>query len=128
MSQTNDAVWLAFQGLAKTYPRDNGVRLTVDLSRWLLEERQQLGLPAPLVMRKAAGVVPANQREGKNSDIHDLLILHVEAWGRLSELIDICSKHRDAGNLKVAQQTFCHARRLLDEVNALEQIVGPKQS
>lgn len=32
----------------------------------------------------------------------------------------------DTGNLKVAEQTFIQARRLLDEIEALEETVGPK--
>ena len=47
MNQTNDALWLSFEALAKTYPHDNGVRMTADLARWLLEERQRLELPVP---------------------------------------------------------------------------------
>jgi hypothetical protein len=47
MHQSNDATWLAFEALAKTYPRDGGVRTTADLARWLLEERQRWNLPAP---------------------------------------------------------------------------------
>jgi hypothetical protein len=53
-------------------------------------------------------------------DIHELLKLHLEAWGRLAELIGICTTQRDAGNLKVGQRTFVHVQRLLDEVRALE--------
>ncbi len=52
MNQTDDALWLAFETLAKTYPHDNGVRMTADLARWLLEEGERLKLPAPPVMRK----------------------------------------------------------------------------
>jgi hypothetical protein len=52
MNKTDDAVWLAFQALAETYPHDNGMRMTADLSRWLLQERQRLGLPTPPIMWK----------------------------------------------------------------------------
>jgi hypothetical protein len=52
MNKTGDAVWLAFQALAETSPHDNGMRMTADLSRWLLEERQRLGLPTPPIMWK----------------------------------------------------------------------------
>ena len=31
MNQTNDNLWLSFEALAKTYPHDNGVRMTADL-------------------------------------------------------------------------------------------------
>jgi hypothetical protein len=127
VNKTDDAVWLAFEALAKTYPHDDGVRMTADLSRWMLEERQRRGLPIPSTMRRAVDAVPANEGTGKDSDIHDLLKLHLEAWGRLAELIGICTKQRDAGNLKVVDKAFRHVRRLLDEINALEQMVGPKQ-
>ena len=52
MDQTNDALWLAFEALANTYPHDNGVRMTADLARWLLEERQRLALPVPPIIDK----------------------------------------------------------------------------
>ncbi|MGB6602733.1 MAG: hypothetical protein WBE65_00345 [Steroidobacteraceae bacterium] len=51
MNENNDALWLAFEALAKTYPDDGGVRMTADLARWLLEERQRLQLPAPPIMQ-----------------------------------------------------------------------------
>jgi len=57
MNQTNDAIWLAFEALAKTYPHDNGVRITADLARWLLEERQRSGLPAPPIIEKVVSTV-----------------------------------------------------------------------
>jgi hypothetical protein len=57
VNQTNDAIWLAFEALAKTYPHDNGVRITADLARWLLEERQRLNLPAPPIIEKVVGAV-----------------------------------------------------------------------
>jgi hypothetical protein len=53
-------------------------------------------------------------------DIHELLKLHLEVWGRLAEQIGTCTKQRDAGNMKVGQRTFVHVQRLLDEVRALE--------
>jgi hypothetical protein len=52
MKETNDALWLAFEALAKAYPHDDGVRMTADLARWLLEERQRLRLPAPPIMHE----------------------------------------------------------------------------
>jgi len=52
MHQTNDAIWLSFEALAKTYPRDNGVRITADLARWLLQERQRLNPPVPPIIDK----------------------------------------------------------------------------
>jgi len=57
MNQTNDAVWLAFEALAKTYPRDGGVRMTADLARWLLDERQRAQLPAPPIMQRVLRAV-----------------------------------------------------------------------
>jgi hypothetical protein len=52
MNQTNDALWLSFEALANSYPHDNGVRMTADLARWLLEERQRLELPVPPIIDK----------------------------------------------------------------------------
>ena len=57
MKETNDALWLAFEVLGKTYPNDGGVRMTADLARWLLEERQRLELPAPPIIQKVLGTV-----------------------------------------------------------------------
>jgi hypothetical protein len=57
MNQTNDALWLSFEALAKTYPHDNGVRMTADLARWLLEERQRLELPVPPIIDKVVRTV-----------------------------------------------------------------------
>ena len=51
-NQTNDDLWLSFEALAKTYPHDDGVRMTADLARWLLEERERLQLPAPPIIDK----------------------------------------------------------------------------
>jgi hypothetical protein len=53
MNKTDDSLWLSFQALAKTYPHDNGVRMTADLARWLLEERQRVQLPVPPIIDKA---------------------------------------------------------------------------
>jgi hypothetical protein len=50
MEETSDALWLAFEAMAKTYPHDNGVRLTADLARWLLAEHQRQQLPVPLIV------------------------------------------------------------------------------
>ena len=52
MNKTNDDLWLAFEALAKTYPHDHGVRMTADLTRWLLEERQRLQLAMPPIIEK----------------------------------------------------------------------------
>ena len=57
MNQTDDSLWLAFEALAKTYPEDNGVRMTADLARWLLQERQRLNLPAPPIIEKVIRTV-----------------------------------------------------------------------
>jgi hypothetical protein len=57
MNETNDALWLAFEALAKTYPHDDGVRMTADLARWLLEERQRLQLPTPTIIQKVLDTV-----------------------------------------------------------------------
>jgi hypothetical protein len=42
MNPINDDLWQAFKRLAETYPDDDGVRMTVDLARWLEEERQRV--------------------------------------------------------------------------------------
>lgn len=52
MHQTIDELWLAFEALAKRYPHDDGVRITADLARWLLAERERLQLPIPPVLHK----------------------------------------------------------------------------
>jgi hypothetical protein len=57
MNQTNDGLWLSFEALAKTYPHDDGVRMTSALARWLLEERQRLQLPAPPIIDKVVRTV-----------------------------------------------------------------------
>lgn len=57
MDETDDTLWLAFEALAKRYPHDEGVRMTADLTRWLLEERQRLQLPVPPIIQKVARIV-----------------------------------------------------------------------
>jgi hypothetical protein len=47
LSRSPEQLWLAFVALAKTYPHDDGVRLTQDLARWLVEERERLQMPVP---------------------------------------------------------------------------------
>ena len=50
MTETNDDLWRAFESLANTYPQDHGLRMTADLARWMLEERQRLQLPPPQLL------------------------------------------------------------------------------
>lgn len=57
MNQTPDELWLAFEALAKTYPHDDGVRITAHLARWLVEERQRLQIPIPAVLQKVVETV-----------------------------------------------------------------------
>ena len=57
MNQTNDDLWYAFETLARTYPHDSGVRMTADLARWLLEERERLHVPAPPVLQRIVRTV-----------------------------------------------------------------------
>ena len=57
MTETNDALWAAFEALAKKYPDDGDVRMTADLARWLLAEHQRSSLPAPPVVQKALRAV-----------------------------------------------------------------------
>jgi len=70
----------------------------------------------------------AKKSAAKTHDIHDLLKLHIESWGRLSELIHLCTKQRDAGDLKITSETFKHAEHLRAEITALEEMARPKQS
>jgi hypothetical protein len=64
----------------------------------------------------------------RTRDIYDLLKLHIESWGRLSDLIHLCMKQRDAGDLKIARKTFEQAEQLRAQIAALEEMVRPKQS
>ncbi len=57
MNQTNDDLWYAFETLARTYPHDSGVRMTADLARWLLEERERLHVPASPILQKVVRTV-----------------------------------------------------------------------
>jgi hypothetical protein len=43
--------------LANTYPRDEGVRATAHLARWLIEERQRFQIPIPPVLHAAVNEV-----------------------------------------------------------------------
>ena len=52
MNQTPNELWLSFKALANTHPRDEGVRITAQLARWLVEERQRLQIPIPAVLQK----------------------------------------------------------------------------
>jgi hypothetical protein len=72
MNQTRDELWLEFEALAKTYPRDEGVGITAHLVRWLVEERQRLQGPIPAVLRRVAetvakGVVSPDSARGCQS-------------------------------------------------------------
>jgi len=53
VNETNDDLWFLFKALAKTYPHDEGVRITADLARWLFDERRRAQLPTPPVMGKS---------------------------------------------------------------------------
>ena len=79
MNQTNDARWLSFEALAKTYPHDNGVRMTADLARWLLEERQRLELPVPPIIDKVVRTVTQD--------------IHVSTARRLDQTPVISGRH-----------------------------------
>lgn len=59
MNQTSDELWLAFEALAKTYPHDDGVRITADLARWLVAERQRAHIPVPPVLERVVQTVTA---------------------------------------------------------------------
>jgi hypothetical protein len=55
--QTPDELWLSFKALAKTYPHDDGVRITAHLARWLIQERQRLQIPIPAVLQNVVEAV-----------------------------------------------------------------------
>jgi hypothetical protein len=74
MNQTPDDLWLSFRALAKTYPHDNGVRLTAHLAKWMLEERQRLPIPIPAVLKKvveavAKEMISADSSRGRQSPV-----------------------------------------------------------
>jgi hypothetical protein len=68
MDESNDAVWFAFEALAKTCPHDDGVRLTADLARWLLEERQRQQLSAPPILQKVVHSLSRERQPTGHSD------------------------------------------------------------
>lgn len=47
MPQTPEELWLAFDTLARRYPHDQGVKISADLARWLVEEHQRAEVPLP---------------------------------------------------------------------------------
>jgi hypothetical protein len=57
MDQTPNELWLSFKALANTYPRDEGVRITADLARWLVEERKRFRIPIPTVLQNVVEAV-----------------------------------------------------------------------
>jgi hypothetical protein len=59
-------------------------------------------------------------------EIDDLLKILIHSRSRLTELLDVCTTQRDAGQLRVFQQTTVQAERLLEEIRALEETLGPK--
>jgi hypothetical protein len=66
MDQVPNELWLSFKALANMYPRDEGVRITADLARWLVEERQRFRIPIPTVLQK---VVEAVTKEVASPDL-----------------------------------------------------------
>ncbi len=59
-------------------------------------------------------------------EIDELLKLLIHSRTRLSELLDVCTTQRGAGELRVFQQTTLQAERLLYEIRALEEILEPR--
>jgi hypothetical protein len=57
MNKTPNELWLSFKLLANTYPRDEGVRATAHLARWLVEERQRFQIPIPPVLHTVVNEV-----------------------------------------------------------------------
>jgi hypothetical protein len=68
MHETSDALWLAFEALAKTYPHDDGVRITADLARWLIEEAERQQLPAPPILKKVVHTVIQERHHRRRAD------------------------------------------------------------
>jgi hypothetical protein len=66
MNQTPDELWRAFEALACQYPHDDGVRITADLARWLVTERQRRKMPVSPVLEavalKVAQDLPARRK------------------------------------------------------------------
>jgi hypothetical protein len=71
MNQTNDGLWLSFEALAKTDPHDDGVRMTADLARWLLEERQRAHLPTPPAIDKVVRAVTQELDAAAKGPLHE---------------------------------------------------------
>jgi hypothetical protein len=70
MNQTPDELWLSFKALAKTYPHDDGVRITAHLACWLIQERQRLQIPIPAMLQKVVEeVVSPVSRLGRQSPV-----------------------------------------------------------
>lgn len=72
MNQTPDVLWQNFITLAKTYPQDEGVRLTAHLARWMVEERRRLPADIPTVLHHIVQAVmpviePADSASGRES-------------------------------------------------------------
>jgi hypothetical protein len=59
MDQSSDELWLSFEAVAKQYPHDGGVRITADLTRWLLAERQRIQAPISPVLQRVIQAVGA---------------------------------------------------------------------
>ncbi len=68
MTDSPEQRWRAFEALAKRYPHDDGVRLTQDLARWLIEERERLRMPVPPELKILVAANGAD--EGRDSDQH----------------------------------------------------------
>jgi hypothetical protein len=74
MNQTPDELWLAFDALAKTYPHDDGVRLSAHLARWLVEEHQRMEAPIPTGLHRVVkvlekAVAPPNSPPGRQPSV-----------------------------------------------------------
>ena len=54
----------------------------------------------------------ANPMRRTGGDIHDLLKLHIDSRGRLSDLIQLSVKQRGAGDLEISRETFQHAEHV----------------
>ncbi len=85
MHETNDAQWLAFEALAKTYPHDDGVRMTADLARWLVEERRRQRLPISPIMQKVVLTI--------TQELHSLAVEPFRPNSPINELQSACN-HR----------------------------------
>ncbi len=67
--ETDYALWLAFEALAKAYPYDHGVRMTADFAKWIVEERHRQKLPVSAILQKVVSTVTGQPHIATGQDI-----------------------------------------------------------